>query len=67
MRLARDLVKMIYDIVEVDGSTIPQLLDPIVRPDLERRHAEILPALQIIRSAKESARKSDVEGASVGN
>ena len=54
-RLARipgDLAAMLSGIVEVEGGTIAEIVDPLIRPEVTRRFREVKPTLDKIRRAK---------------
>ena len=55
-RIASDLADKISDIVEVEGGSSAEFLDPLVRPEVERRYKRVQEAADKIRKIKESVK-----------
>ncbi|VTR99166.1 unnamed protein product [Gemmata massiliana] len=56
VRVPEDLADMLAGIIEVEGGSVADFLDPIARPAVIARFQEIEPALKTIRAARASAR-----------
>lgn len=57
VRLGADLAEKLAEIVEVEEITSAEFLDPLVRQEIENRHAVNLPAITALRNARECARR----------
>lgn len=58
VRVPEDLADMLTGIIEVEGGSVADILDPIARPAIVARFQQIEPALRTIRAARASARAS---------
>lgn len=56
VRMHEDLADMLAGIIEVQGGSVAEILDPIARPEIVARFQQIEPALKTIRAARASAR-----------
>lgn len=52
IRVHDDLGEMLADIHDVTGEQIAEIVDPHLRPAIEQRHKELLPAIKQIRAAR---------------
>jgi hypothetical protein len=56
-RIKGDLLVMLTEITLAEGTSSAEFLDPIIRPEIENRHKANLPAIKILRAARERAAK----------
>jgi hypothetical protein len=61
VRVFSDLAEMIAEVVEVVDVASANLLDPILRPDVEALHEKHLPRILKLRAAKEQLRRTEEE------
>lgn len=54
IRVYDDLADMIGEILEVEGGTAAAFIDPLVRPQITAKHAQLETEIQRIRKAKEN-------------
>ncbi len=66
VRLRDALADKLAEIVEVEGITAAEFLDPLVAKEIETRHEANLPAIKVIRKARERAAKQRDEMAELG-
>jgi hypothetical protein len=57
VRLMEDLAEKCAYIVKVEGGTTAQLLDPMIRDEVEARYERHRPAIEKIKAAEEELRK----------
>lgn len=57
VRVAADLAEMIGWIVRIQGGTVAQLVDPLLRPQIAARYAALRPAIEAIQAAEARARQ----------
>lgn len=55
-RIAKDLVAMIEWITRIHGSRSSDYLDPLIRPVVTSRYAQLLPAIRAMKEAEDAAR-----------
>jgi len=55
LRLPEDLVQMMVWIARIERRTAAQVVDPLVRREVERRYAELYPVITAIRKAEDAA------------
>lgn len=65
-RIADDLAEKLAEIVEAEGTSSAEFLDQLIRPEIERRHTANLSAINVLRKARERARKARGEEADLG-
>lgn len=58
IRVYDDLADMIGEILEVEGGTAAALIDPLLRPQISAKHAQLEPEIQKIRKAKENLERA---------
>lgn len=61
VRLALDLADKLAEVTEVEATTAADVLDPLVRAEIENRHRVNLPAIKMLRAARERAAKARAE------
>lgn len=57
VRVSADLAEMIGWIVRIQGGTVAQLVDPLIRPQISARYAALRPAIEAIEAAEAKARQ----------
>lgn len=67
VRLVDTLADKLAEVVEVEGITSTEFLEPLVAREIENRHALNLPAIKAIRAARERARKARDEMPELAN
>lgn len=61
VRIAEDLADKLGEIVEAEGTSSADFLDPLIRTEIENRHRANMPAIRILRSARQRAAKARSE------
>ncbi len=56
-RVYEDLVEKLSDVVEVEGTTSAEFLDPLIRSHIESRYNANIVAINALREARRAARK----------
>lgn len=55
VRLPEDLADMVSWLASIEGVTVAQIIDPLVRPVVSKRYADKYPAIRAIKKAKDDA------------
>jgi hypothetical protein len=67
VRLDETLADKLSEIVAVEGITSNEFLGPLVATEIENRHRANLPAINVLRHARERARKIRDEAPELSN
>lgn len=67
VRLDETLADKLSEIVDVEGITAATFLEPLVRAEIENRHKANLPAIKVLRAARERAKKLRDEAPELAN
>jgi hypothetical protein len=68
VRIAEDLADMLGEVIEAqDGLSMAEFLDPLIRTAIEARHRANLPAIKVLRAARERAKKLRDEAPAMAN
>lgn len=59
VRISTDLVDMLSAIIEVEGVTISDILDPLIRPQVTARYQKIKDRYEAILKLKSKAKRSE--------
>ena len=58
VRVAEDLARKLGEILDIENDTnAAEWLDPLIRREIENRHAQYLPAIQAMRAAQEHGQR----------
>lgn len=57
IRVAEDLARMLGDIIEVEGGTSAQFVDPLIRPQIVARYSELKPLIDQMAKVRQKARR----------
>lgn len=57
VRFPEPLATKLVEVCEVEGISSAEFLEPLVATEIENRHAANLPAIMVLREARERARK----------